>query len=98
MKKLLIVLLVSLVSFSIQAKPKKQPKIVQTLLFEEWTYTQDPFTASFTSDTEALITSPVSDGSQAPLPFRVIKGEMSTHEFKETLTFITDNLSEAYNN
>lgn len=94
--KLLIVLAVTLASFSIEARPKKR-QIVQTETFTEWTYSQDPFTVTRYSMDEAIITSPYSDGMQAPLPFRVIRGELTDHEFRETLIFITDNLSEAFN-
>lgn len=95
--KLILVLLVSLLSFSIEAKPKKAKKlIVQS--FEELTYTQDPFTVIRNSMDEAFISAgEISDGSQAPLPFYVFRGQLTDHEFRETLIFITDNLSEAYN-
>jgi len=46
---------------------------------------------------EAFITSTYADGIYAPLPFRVIRGELSDQEFRDTLIFITDNLSEAFN-
>lgn len=94
--KLIVLILVSLISFSIEARPKKR-QLVQLDTFTEWTYSQDPFTVTRYSMDEAIITSPYSDGVQAPLPFRVIRGELSDHDFRETLIFITDNLSEAFN-
>lgn len=95
--KLVIVILVSILSFSMEAKPKKKVQITpQPAPYTEWSYYQDPFTVTRYSMDEAIITSPVSDGMQAPLPFRVIRGELSDLDFRETLIFITDNLSEAY--
>jgi hypothetical protein len=91
--KIITMILVSLVAISIEARPRKKAKCD----FVEWTYTQDPFTTTRSTMDEAYITSPYSDGVQAPLPFRVIRGELSDHEFRETLIFITDNLSEAFN-
>jgi hypothetical protein len=93
--QLIIILLVSLISFSIEARPKKKAQSVQE--FTEWTYTQDPFTVTRTTMDEAFITSTYADGIYAPLPFRVIRGELSDQEFRDTLIFITDNLSEAFN-
>lgn len=96
--KIVIVLLVSILSFSIEAKPKKKVQVTpQTAQYTEWSYHQDPFTVTRYSLDEAIIQSPYSDGIQAPLPFRVIRGELTDHEFRETLIFITDNLSEAFN-
>jgi len=92
--KLFIVLLVSLLSFSIEAKPKK--KIAQVLNFTPWSYTLDGFHAQRDTLDEALVTSDYADGMGAPLPFRVIRGELSDFEFRETLIFIVDNMAEAY--
>lgn len=82
-KRLLLILLVSLASVGAAKKRVS------------WSYFQDPFTVTRYHN-EAVIDSPVSDGLQAPLPFTVIKGSLTDHEFRETLIFITDNLSEAY--
>lgn len=93
--KIVIVLLVSLLSFSIEARPKKKT-IVQVQSFTPWSYTLDEFYAYRDTMDEALITSDYADGMQAPLPFRVIRGDLSDLEFQETLIFIVDNLAEAY--
>lgn len=75
----------------------KRKQRISAETFTAWSYSQDPFTADMASPDEATITSPYSDGVSAPLPFRIIRGELTEHEFRETLIFITDNLSEAYN-
>lgn len=94
--KLIIVALVSLLSFSIEAKPRKKAIKVQT--FTEWSYSEGGFHATQTSEDEALVTSDFADGVYAPLPFRIIRGEMTQGEFHDTLIFVTDNLSEAFIN
>lgn len=95
--KLIVLITVLFACLSIEAKPKKKVQITpQAPQYTEWSYYQDPFTVTRYSMDEAIITSPVSDGMQAPLPFRVIRGELSDLDFRETLIFITDNLSEAY--
>lgn len=73
------------------AKPKKTQQA-----FTPWSYTEQGFYAYRDTFDEALITSDSPDGIHAPLPFRVIRGELSDFEFRETLIFIVDNLSEAY--
>jgi hypothetical protein len=102
MKQLLIITLAALVGFAAaDAKPKKKQRgkaiAASTIITEDpFSYTEMGFYGTKVSEDLAYITSDNPDGVTAPLPFYMMRPpEMSSHEFRETIIFVVDNLSEA---
>lgn len=103
MKKLLVIALAAIVGFAAaEARPrkalkKKAPITASTIISEDpFSYTEMGFYGTKVSEDLAYITSDNPDGVTAPLPFYMMRTpEMSAHEFRETIIFVVDNLSEA---
>ena len=94
--KLIVLVLVLVACFSIEAKQKK--KCPPPPAFEHLEYTEPPFSVIRTSLDFAYVYGEegAADGIHGPLPFWMFRGDLSDHEFRETLIFVVDNISEAW--
>jgi hypothetical protein len=100
---IILIILILLSCFAAQqlgAKPKKNAALAALQSFEPLDYSEGGFRGQRISLDIAYISSDegFDDGIIGPLPFYVLRPpEMTDHEFRETIIFVVDNISEAFN-